>query len=53
MSNLTYGAFLGIWISAAIVEIRERKGNSAAWPLRILMGVGALVAFVSYVTSNQ
>lgn len=53
MLNLSYGALLGIWVSAAVVEVRERKGKSASLPLRLLMAASALLTFVLYVANNR
>jgi hypothetical protein len=52
MAYLRYGISLGIWDSAAVVEIRERRGVSASWLHRMLMGVRALLVFVAYVVSE-
>jgi len=52
-SEFAYGILAGVWIAAAVVELTERRKRSTAWPLRVLMGVSATLAFVAYVASGR
>lgn len=52
-TGFSYGALVGVWIAAALVEVLDRKGRSWHGPVRLLMALVASVAFISYVISGR
>lgn len=52
-SEFAFGLLVGVWLTAAIIEIVMRKGWSIQRSLGMLMGLVGLVALVSYVASGQ